>query len=1051
MLEEVLYTEGREVRIDTPDAPHESYTSESDTDTGFSDSDSDDDSQNNLSNHILQEIQQGVYTCLVCTSEIDAYSKIWPCGSCYRVYDLDCIKDWAKRDSQRESADNNNRNWRCPACKSQNTKLPTTFTCWCGKNVNPDANPMMPFSCGNSCDAKYDTCIHKCSTVCHPGLHPICSAMGPVLPCNCGAETKQLPCIITPYEGNWSCGRPCTDEVCELHGSCPNFGVCHRGFCGQCEEPVEARCYCGKASKNLACHKRVPAKSIGHESWIGNFQCEEELEVRFNCGVHTKRIPCQPLTPEILNPQCHLAPEIIKTCPCGKNNIELLLNGPRASCTDPIPECESVCGKPLLCGCTCLLKCHQGECHCYNKMKVKCSCEQHEFLVPCQFLQDGGKPSCTRKCTALLNCRRHVHNLAVCCSGEPLFLNRERERKRLMRRGEYNALSLSQQDINMIIEPEHICLRPCNRLLLCGRHFDTHATCHYGPCKPCMESSSDDLVCHCRQTVVAAPVRCGTTLKCPHQCVREKACGHRQEFHQCHGDDKECPKCTFMVQADCDCGKRVLNNIPCFKANDRNSCGLKCGETMACGHPCDKVCQKSCVAEGLHSVTCAKTCHKIRTVCPHFCKQKCHHLGSQRPENTGRNLCDTYICQDQITVFCECKNRMKQLPCGASIGTSSAIGTLLACDDDCARVAREKMLRDALNVPSEATFDNPYPESVLRTYAKQWKWCSNIETVFQKLVDDNTPMSDDVYERSVIMSTVKKTHHFPVMARPQRTFVHQLADVFNFYAESQDTEPNRSIFVQFQPDRSVKPRYTLAAALRLYEEARSKAQAERAALLSAQAEETPSHEQPCNAILIQDCFFGVTQTDLEDTLEPIVLRSHVPAPEFKSINESTFVFYSLEAPASAKAMENELYLMSKSFVKILRAKSLAFACKITIYDAATNTCADETEGGFIVVGSRGNTRESSAVPITASSPFDVLREEDASIEDGMESEIHEGSDFIQEESESAEEASREVDAEIAEDLSETAEGCQVDQTGEFQTKLDEVSTKLEETSIALEC
>lgn len=150
-----------------------------------------------LESTILSEIQQGQYICLVCTGEIDQDSTIWCCQLCFRVYDLECIKDWATRGS---STNKTNRTWRCPACNHESKILPKKFTCWCGKVKNPEKNALMPFSCGNLCNYKYPDCIHRCLNTCHPGKHPVCGASGPSMKCHCGKEQKQLPCIITPYK-----------------------------------------------------------------------------------------------------------------------------------------------------------------------------------------------------------------------------------------------------------------------------------------------------------------------------------------------------------------------------------------------------------------------------------------------------------------------------------------------------------------------------------------------------------------------------------------------------------------------------------------------------------------------------------------------------------------------------------------------------------------------------------------------------------------------------------------------------------------------------------
>ena len=148
-----------------------------------------------LGTTILREIQDGTYVCLVCTGEINKDSQIWTCHQCFRVYDLDCIQDWAVRGS---STNKTSKEWRCPSCNHATKVIPKVFTCWCGKLINPEHNVLMPFSCGSMCNYKYASCVHSCTYICHPGQHPICGATGPMMKCHCGKESRQLPCLITP-------------------------------------------------------------------------------------------------------------------------------------------------------------------------------------------------------------------------------------------------------------------------------------------------------------------------------------------------------------------------------------------------------------------------------------------------------------------------------------------------------------------------------------------------------------------------------------------------------------------------------------------------------------------------------------------------------------------------------------------------------------------------------------------------------------------------------------------------------------------------------------
>ncbi|GME81984.1 unnamed protein product [[Candida] boidinii] len=95
---------------------------ESDNEESESESESEDEQENKnesgdeddeigVADEIISEIRRGVYTCLVCTGEIDEESPVWSCHHCFRVYDLNCIKNWAKNGSSTAS----DNSWRCPS------------------------------------------------------------------------------------------------------------------------------------------------------------------------------------------------------------------------------------------------------------------------------------------------------------------------------------------------------------------------------------------------------------------------------------------------------------------------------------------------------------------------------------------------------------------------------------------------------------------------------------------------------------------------------------------------------------------------------------------------------------------------------------------------------------------------------------------------------------------------------------------------------------------------------------------------------------------------
>ena len=75
--------------------------------------------------------------------------------------------------------------------------------------------------------------------------------------------------------------------------------------------------------------------------------CNIILSRELNCGNHLCELTCHP--PPC--PSCSLLPSQVSSCPCGAMPLSVLLSADRSrtSCLDPVPTCDSVCGKRLPC------------------------------------------------------------------------------------------------------------------------------------------------------------------------------------------------------------------------------------------------------------------------------------------------------------------------------------------------------------------------------------------------------------------------------------------------------------------------------------------------------------------------------------------------------------------------------------------------------------------------------------------------------------------------------------------------------------------------------
>ncbi|KAF6011593.1 hypothetical protein HII13_002057 [Brettanomyces bruxellensis] len=928
-----------------------------------------------LAVRILTEIHKGTYTCMICTGDIDSESRVWSCPMCSRVFDLECIRDWATRGSSTAE----DRSWRCPACNERIHRLPKRYTCWCGKVVDPVENGPMPHSCGQTCGAALARCVHGCPLECHPGPHAErCTAMGPVMRCHCGRETRQVPCSLTPYGRGWSCGAVCGDLMpCGVH-RCPR--TCHAGLCGPCRVPVVVSCYCGRETRTVACCDVVAAyggvredaagaatgtndtnvggtskpKSISNPGTsadtariliphhcptsttppIAGFSCNQTCNALLSCKVHRCTRECHPWEGPGGH-ECPRSPRAVTRCPCGKKTLEELGSRPRTRCTDPVATCGGVCGRLLACGMhRCYWRCHEGPCApCYGEVDLACRCGREEYAVACRLAQTGYRPVCHHRCMARLSCRRHVCG-ARCCPFEQAALRRERQRARDIRHG---ALSpASPVDIGAI-EPAHVCTRECGRTLSCGLHT-CHARCHAGPCPVCLESSSVDLVCACGRTVVPAPVRCGTKLPvCPYPCTRHLPCGHRAPPHHCHPDNVACPPCTVLVTRPCPCHRHIP--VPRVLCSQKTvSCGRPCGLLLPCGvHHCRRVCHPPghCESTG---ATCSQQCGRTLP-CGHACHRKCH----------GGSPCDPdrFPCRVPVLSHCPCGRRSANLPCHA---VSS--GKSLPCDDECVREKRNKLMYAALGLgePTSASSSSSpsspsplllskhslatstYSDFVLQLYAKQPVWCSSIQKILTDLISR--------------LSTSKgpSSYHFRPMKTLQRRFIHELAQSYGVFSESQDPEPKRSVFLNATAS-SHRPRISLSDALAVSRRVdaiehhraalRQKTYTLQAAASSDASIDAPA---PANAIAISDVFFGVSRDRIHAALCDLWSgpRSDAVAalgdPQIKWIKDGLFAFYGSNYRERSPMAQVELQSLCDEFRGRLTKSNLAMSCCLASID-----------------------------------------------------------------------------------------------------------------------
>ncbi len=875
-----------------------------------------------------EDISHGIYECPICTSELGRSSKVWSCRTCWTVFHLSCIKRWSKNEgstlTQQQPANGDippPRQWRCPGCNLPQSGLPSTYSCWCGKEVDPKPiSGIPPHSCGQTCGKSRVLpmkCPHPCELFCHAGPCPPCSHMGPVQSCFCGKKSVSKRCVDTNYDTGWSCGEVCGDLMpCGEH-TCQR--ECHEGLCGACDTSVDGRCYCGKVERSIACCERGDEKESEMkmteavsdndiDQWVGMFDCGQACGRMYDCGKHRCEKRCHPQ--DVESPHCPRSPDVVSHCPCGKTRLEKISSGSRQSCGDPIPNCNEKCLKKLACGHPCQQICHSGECMpCLLTVSISCRCGRTSSSTICH---QGSEdlPQCTRICKASLNCGRHECG-ERCCPGERRAAERQASKRKL------RPLGSASRAVDEGFEAEHICTRLCGRSLKCGNHTCPEL-CHRGACGSCREAIFDELSCHCGRTVLQPPLPCGTKPPaCRFECERPKSCGHPQVSHNCHDNDESCPKCPFLTEKGCMCNKRRLKNQPCWLADVR--CGEVCGRKLKCGsHFCRKLCHKPGDCEDAGKA-CQQACGKAKKVCGHSCEEACHAPYACREDKP---------CAHKFFITCECQHLKQDMKCNASNTSEGNSKKTLACDDECARLERNRKLALALNIDPDAHKDDhiPYSADTLKMFQENVKWAQTQEREFRVFGNDEH----------------EKRLRFKPMQPHHRAFLHALAEDYGLDSESMDPEPHRHVAIFKTPRYVMAPTKTLAECVKVKAALASSAEA---------TAESSKKSNPStisyNGFLLSAPRFGLTveevRSELSTTLTPAYSHtfeiSFLPTDEVVlKAHPTTRLSYS-----SDKDVEAALKSLKPALALTIHAKHLASTIQLCALDSSLNIVRREVD------------------------------------------------------------------------------------------------------------
>lgn len=283
-----------------------------------------------------------------------------------------------------------------------------------------------------------------------------------------------------------------------------------------------------------------------------------------------------------------------------------------------------------------------------------------------------------------------------------------------------------------------------------------------------------------------------------------------------------------------------------------------------------------------------------------------------------------------MLVTCDCQHLKQEVKCNASKVSEGNSKKTLKCDEECARLERNRRLALALNIDPEAHKDEhiPYSTSTLHMFQDSVKWAQIQEREFRVFAADEA----------------EKRLRFKPMPPQQRAFLHSLAEDFGFDSESVDPEPHRHVFVFKTPRFVMAPMKTLAECVRI----RTAAAAEANSSANADTQyRIQASNEPFNGFLLTSPRFGLTLEELRSDCSPILDSAAGLAFDISFLPSEQIVLKAHPATSattiSALSIEAALKALKSPLTFTITAKHLAYSLHLCTLDTSLNVLRRESD------------------------------------------------------------------------------------------------------------
>jgi transcriptional repressor NF-X1 len=264
-------------------------------------------------------------------------------------------------------------------------------------------------------------------------------------------------------------------------------------------------------------------------------------------------------------------------------------------------------------------------------------------------------------------------------------------------------------------------------------------------------------------------------------------------------------------------------------------------------------------------------------------------------------------CPHKIFVTCECQRIKQEAKCNASKNGDGNLKKVLKCDEECARLERNRKLALALNVDTDTHQDDhiPYSTDTLKIYQQNSAWAATQEKEL----------------RLFAASPEEKRLRFKPMPAQQRAFLHSIAEDFGFDSESMDPEPHRHIAIFKTPRFVMAPMKTLAECARIRQVQRLTTASSSSASVPAPIPSRPRpaalSNEPFNAFLITNPRFALTIEEVISVVKAALPKTSFPLQLEVDFLPSEEVVLRPPPMATANLLDRDVQTMLESIKNTL--------------------------------------------------------------------------------------------------------------------------------------